>query len=154
VSHEKLAAAIRMTIADIDEEFTASEPLFELGAQRDFDFIETAAAASILQSFYTGIENLALYLCKTLDGAVPQSPSWHRELLDAASAPTAKRAAIVSQATRDRLVTYLDFRHVVRHGYARRLRSDRTRELFLAAPKVWEEARKDLERFIASLLGD
>ena len=72
MSHDKLTAAIRMTIADIDEEFSAAEPLFKLGMSREFDFIETAAAASILQGFYTGIENLVLFLCKALDGSIPQ----------------------------------------------------------------------------------
>ena len=41
MSHEKLVAAIRMTIGDIDDELTASEPLLKLGMVRDFDFIET-----------------------------------------------------------------------------------------------------------------
>ena len=147
VSLEKLAAAIHVTIADIDEEFAASDPLFRLGRLREFDFVETAAAASILQSFYTGLENLAVYLCKNLDGSVPQTPSWHRDLLDLASQTTSNRITIFSPATRDLLATYLDFRHVVRHGYARHLKSDRTRDLFLAVPRVWEAAREDLEQF-------
>lgn len=151
MSHEKLAAAIRMTITDIDEEFSAAEPLFKLGMSREFDFIETAAAASILQSFYTGIENLVLFLCKALDGSVPQGQSWHRDLLDSTTQGSPNRIAIFASTTRDLLATYLDFRHVVRHGYARRLRPDRTRALLLEAPKVWAVVREGLERFAISL---
>ena len=59
-----------------------------------------AAAASILQSFYTGIENLLLYLSKALDGSVPNTPSWHRDLLDIASSPTPYRPSIIGASTR------------------------------------------------------
>lgn len=151
MSHEKLSAAIRVTIDDIDEEFVSAEALLKLAAVKELDFIETAAAASILQSFYTGIENLVLYLCKSLDGALPQTQSWHRDLLDYASKDTEKRPAIFDASTRNILVTYLDYRHVVRHGYARKLRADRTRELLLDAPKAWESARENLNHFIESL---
>lgn len=88
---DKIAAAIQVTIDDVDEEFASTSPLFKLGEIRDLDFIETAAAASILQGFYTGIENLLLYLCKTLDGSIPQNPSWHQVLLELVCKPTTQR---------------------------------------------------------------
>lgn len=148
---EKLAAAVRLTMDEINEELSACDPLFRIGKIREFDFIETAAAASILQSFYTGIENLILYLSKTLDGSAPQSSSWHRELLSSAAEPTITRSAILGVGSRQLLLTYLDFRHVVRHGYARRLKADRTRELFTSLPPVWKVVQEDLEKFILSL---
>jgi len=151
VSHEKLSAAIAAAIGDIDEELSAARPLFDIGNVRNFDFIETAAAASILQSFYTGVENLVIYLYKSLDGPLPQSSSWHRDLLNAASAPSTKRKAIIQPDTRNKLTTYLDFRHVVRHGYAKRLKPDRTREIFLRLPETWIQVRNDLEFFSAAL---
>jgi len=148
MSPEQLEAALRVTIGDIEDELAAIQPLLNLGAARDLDFIETAAAAQIIQSVYTGIEASALFIAKRVDGKSPAGTDWHRQLLISMSAPTDRRPPLFGQTTIASLGVYLDFRHVVRHNYARRLKSDRVRELLLGIVEVWKLVRGDWETFI------
>lgn len=81
-------------------------------------FRETAALAQVLHSFYNGIERLFLLTLKASGQELPVGANWHRTLLEKVTEGTDARAPVISKTTRDKLIEYLGFRHVVRrtHG--------------------------------------
>lgn len=147
MSPEQLHAAINVTIGDIDDEMAGIAPLIELARHRQLDFIETAAAAQIIQSIYTGVEGLMLLVAKKVDMASFNTPHWHQELLELMSKSTSYRSTLFSSETIGHLRTYLGFRHLVRHSYSNRLREDRVRELLLGLPDFWKLVKDDFIRF-------
>jgi hypothetical protein len=78
--------------------------------------LELDALASMLHTFYTGVENIFKRVSLEVDGTLPTGPSWHVLLLDAMASPSDSRAAVIDVGLRKTLRGYLDFRHVFRHA--------------------------------------
>ena len=68
----------------------------------------------MLHSFYNGVENIFKRIALELDGQLPNSRTWHRDLLNAMARPGPSRRAVISEELRDHLNEYLNFRHVFR----------------------------------------
>ena len=139
---DQLRAAISVIIGDIEDELAGIQPLIGLANLRPLDFIETAAAAQIIQSIYTGIEGFMVLVAKKIDTAVISGLSWHQELIELMAHPTANRPLLFSEITINSLKIYLGFRHIVRHSYSNRLREDRVRELLLGLPQTLDNGKK------------
>lgn len=77
MSPEQLTAAAAVAIGDIDDEMAGITPLIDLAAHRRLDFIETAAAAQVMQSVYSGIEGLMVLVAKKIDKADLGGQAWH-----------------------------------------------------------------------------
>ena len=112
--------------------------------------IELSALATMLHSFYTGIENIFKRVAVELDGTMPRGESWHRELLDAMIRPSAARPAVLSKPLRDRLREYLEFRHVFRQAYSFQLRWDKMSPLVLGCEETLRQLEAELDVFLRS----
>jgi hypothetical protein len=114
--------------------------------------IELSALAAMLHSFYTGIENIFKRVAVELDGAPPRGEYWHRELLDAMRHSSAVRPAVISAPLRDRLMEYLEFRHVFRQAYSFQLRWDKMSPLVLGCEETLRQLEAELDVFLRSRL--
>jgi ribonuclease HepT-like protein len=110
--------------------------------------IELSAIASMLHAFYTGIENIFKRVTLQMDGALPGGMSWHRALLDAMSLQNDNRAAVISEALRERLKDYLKFRHVFRHAYSFQLQWEKMSSLTLDCENTLRMLERDLDNFL------
>jgi hypothetical protein len=115
------------------------------------DPIERSALAAMLHSFYTGIENVLKRIAVECDAGLPQGDTWHRALLDAMTRPGPRRPAAISQATRDALRPYLDFRHVFRHAYSFDLRWEKMSALVTRCEQTWRNVEGELTAFLDRL---
>jgi hypothetical protein len=80
--------------------------------------VELRAIASMLQEFYNGVERIFERIAVTLAEGLPQSSSWHTDLLtQMATAQSGTRPAVIDEPLRARLQEYLKFRHFFRHAY-------------------------------------
>jgi hypothetical protein len=78
------------------------------------------ALAFEIERWYSAAEATLARIVRTIDGDVPAGPTWHAELLRAASvAIDDLRPAIVSKDAATELRELLKFRHFARHGYDR-----------------------------------
>lgn len=83
-------------LESLDEELSAIAPLRAKLRQTDPDPIEPRAAATTLHAFYNGVERLLMDVSRRFDNSIPNSISWHRELLNQAAEATSDRSAVVS----------------------------------------------------------
>lgn len=106
------------------------------------------SAALNLHAFYSGIEHLFEVIARELDGALPQGPAWHRELLRqmAMEIPGA-RPAVLRPTTQSALEEYLRFRHLVRNVYAWEFAPDKLAVLVDRLPAALHDLEVDLARF-------
>ncbi len=109
---------VTFEIGQIDQLFAAYADRLERAQQRTPDLVETTAIASVLHSFYNGIENIFLSIAKRLDQYLPTGAQWHRELLVHISQATANREEVLTEELAQKLASYLAFRHFYRHSYS------------------------------------
>jgi hypothetical protein len=62
--------------------------LLDSCASREPNAIELSALATLLHSFYSGIENSLKRIAVEVDGSVPSGHGWHRQLLTSMTSET------------------------------------------------------------------
>ena len=124
-------------LEEIDTLFeTYKEDLFEL--KEPPNLVELTALASVLHSFYNGIEKIFLIIAKELDQLVPKDMNWHKQLLNQMSKKTDFRNEVISQKTKESLANYLAFRHFFRPAYSFYLEWDEMERLIVPMKSVWK----------------
>jgi hypothetical protein len=108
---EKVASQITFEIEQLDQLLVAYADLWERAQQGTPDLVEVTAMASVLDSFYNGLENIFLSITKGLDQEVPAGAQWHRDLLVQMTHETVNRSSVISAELAQKLADYLGFRH-------------------------------------------
>lgn len=78
---------------------------------------ELAAMATFIHNCYNGIESILKRVLVSRLGALPESPTWHKDLLEMAAAK-----GLIDESLHHRLSVYLSFRHFFVHAYSFNLR--------------------------------
>jgi len=107
---EKVISQVQFEIEQIDQLFKSCAALLEITKGNVPNLVEITALASVLHSFYNGLENIFRSIAKGIDNEVPASSQWHRDLLNQMTAPRADRKAVLTSETAERLSEYLGFR--------------------------------------------
>lgn len=148
---EKVVSQVTFEIGQIDQLVVAYADLWERAQQGTSDLVEMTAMASVLHSFYNGLENIFLSIAKGLDQGVPVGAQWHRDLLVQMIQETANRSSVISAELAQKLADYLGFRHFYRHSYSFFLEWSELEKLVTSLPEVWDQAKKELSEFLDSL---
>jgi hypothetical protein len=139
---------IENEIALIDELFESHESLLEKIKTGMPGRIEISATATVLHSFYNGVENIFERIANRLDEDLPSSEFWHQELLQQMKSETSKRYAVISEELYEKLNLYLGFRHFFRHAYAFQFKWDKIKDLILESPAVYKQFKEEITEFI------
>lgn len=113
--------------------------------------VERAALGAVLQSFYNGVENVFKCVAVEFGEKIPAGAASHRDLLDSMAAPGPQRPRVISDAMRDRLDRYLDFRHLFRHGYTFDLRWEKMAAAVQQCEEAMRQFDSELKVFVDSL---
>ncbi|OGG52761.1 MAG: hypothetical protein A3F84_10040 [Candidatus Handelsmanbacteria bacterium RIFCSPLOWO2_12_FULL_64_10] len=148
---EKVVSQVTFELGQIDQLFAAYADLLERVRQDKPGLIEMTAMASVLHSFYNGIENIFLSIAKGLDQKVPTDSQWHRDLLVQMTQEMANRGRVISAELGQKLAGYLGFRHFYRHSYSFFLEWGEMEKLVIPLHEVWSQAKKELCEFLDSL---
>lgn len=138
-------------ISQIDELFKSYSSLLHRIRKVEPNMIEVTACASVLHSFYNGLENIFLSIVKRIDRNVPTGDRWHRDLLYQMGKETPERKQVLTNKTIDQLVDYMGFRHFYRHSYSFSLEWDELEILIVPVENIWQRIKDELEIFLNSL---
>jgi hypothetical protein len=153
-SYSRLArviSQIRFESKQIDRLFERYTDLLERVQKGTPDLVDITAAASVLHSFYNGLENIFLSIAKGVDADVPAGAQWHRDLLTQMAESTSNRGPVLTTETAHQLAEYLGFRHFFRHSYSFFLEWDELEKLVTPLAKVWGQVKGELELFVVGL---
>jgi len=95
----KLAEKIQLGLDELAVITGMMSPLIARTREPELPVIETAAACTMLHSFYTEIEKILKLIALDLDKHLPSSESWHRDLLSQMAASTEMRPAVITPAS-------------------------------------------------------
>jgi len=147
---EQILKRIQFEIDQIDRLLDAYAELLGLADSDDLDLITVTAMASVLHSFYTGVENIFGIVAKQIDMNVPQGARSHSELLAAMQQETPQRPAVLDAKLATQLLKYLGFRHYYRHAYSFRLDWDEMGDLVRQLEETWASLKSALQEFLES----
>ncbi len=148
---DKIISQIAFEIGQINHLFAAYADLLERAQNNTLDLVEVTAVASVLHSFYNGLENIFLTIVKRIDRDVPAGDRWHRDLLTRMTSSTEYRGPVLTVEMADQLVDYMGFRHFYRHSYSFFLEWDELEELAIPLAEVWNQAKAELLLFLDTL---
>jgi hypothetical protein len=148
---DTIAAQIAFDIEQIDQLFSAYAQLLKHAEQQTPDLVELTAIASVVHSFYNGLENIFLSIAKRLDQQVPAGTQSHRDLLIRMTRETPNRGSVISVALSEQLSAYLAFRHFYRHSYSFFLQWSELEKLVTPILATWAHTKAELYTFLDSL---
>ena len=142
---------IQDEIKNIDDLLSEYEMLFNLAKQQYPDSVETMALASIVHSFYNGLENIFKIIAKRVDSYVPKPPAWHTDLLAYMGETTENRKPVLQKTTLSGLHEYLGFRHFFRHSYTNKVEWAKLQPLVDDIHNIWGNVKSEIEVFIKKI---
>lgn len=146
--------AIEFELGEIECLFQLyQKELFELDLEQTPDLLELTAFASVLHSFYNGIENILLGIAKNIDKKIPSDPNWHKSLLSQMVEKNIARGPVLSEEMKNELKKYLTFRHFFRHSYSFHLEWEDLEKLIKPIHHVWEKFKSEISSFLFSISG-
>lgn len=145
MSHEDWKYKISFEIGEIDKLIKSYSVLLIHIKTNEPDLIEITAMATVLHSFYNGVEKIFEIIGKEIDGELPTGIKWHRDLLIQMSRMSDSRNWIISGDLLDKLNGYLGFRHFYRHAYSFQLKWEKLKDLSIEMTEVWEQIKKELQ---------
>lgn len=148
---ESCIREIREELPLIDDLITSHGELLAALKKRAPGQIEQSAVATVLHSFYNGIEKIFVRIAKRIDDHVPVSDLWHQELLMQMTKKTKKRPAVISKELAEKLSPYLGFRHFFRHAYVFQFKWDKMKELVHDIGKTHAQFNSEIEQFLAAI---
>lgn len=110
-------------------------------ARNEKTVIELAAIATFLHNIYNGIENILKQVLKAKGIEIPESATWHKELLNLSVSQ-----GIISEILSDQLYEYLTFRHFFVHAYGFMLDEAHLEVLANNIPDIWLQFTKEIEK--------
>ncbi len=148
---KKVISRVKFDIGQVDHLLESYADLLERSQRSTLDLVEVTAIASVLHSFYNGLENIFLVIAKGIDSDIPTGNQWHRDLLTRMTEPTSNREAVLTIKTAHRLADYLGFRHFYRHSYSFFLKWGELEKLVTSLGEVWKQTKAELELFLDGL---
>jgi len=147
---DRASAKIARVIAEIEEEISNLRILAEefQNLKEDNRFY-LRIASSIFHDFYSGVEKIFKKIAEDLNGGLPNSDNWHKELLHEMSMEiTELRPVVIQKDTEEKLLEFLKFRHLSRNNYGFSLKKEKMTHLFEAFPITLEQFSLELNSFI------
>jgi len=152
-SYVVLAGRIRNELVDVERLINRANRAVNAarGNWQDSDLFIDSASLN-LEDAYSGFERVFRMVAAIVDGTVPSSVEWHRELLKqmGLDVPTT-RPPVLSADSIQRLDEYLRFRHVVRNVYTFSFDPERIGRLVKELETLFSQVRDELLAFAAFL---
>jgi hypothetical protein len=148
---KKAVEQINFEIGQIDRLFEEYADLLKQARHKKPTLVELTAMASVLHSFYSGLENIFLSVAKGIDKDIPSGEGWHRKLLRQIAEAAPNRKPLLSAEVFQQLIEYLGFRHFYRHSYSFFLEWERLELLVSPLPEIWKQTKNEIQQFLKQI---
>lgn len=143
-----LASRIKAELSDIEAVVKRITGGWERLRTTGDDYYLDSVALN-LHTFYSALEKIFTLIATNIDGAMPEGPSWHQDLLIQMKGEIKNiRPAVLSQKTCQMLDEYRAFRHIVRNVYAFNLSYDKIAPLVNNIETLFTQLKKEMGQFV------
>ena len=143
-----LKEKVEYEIFRIEKLMNDAKPLLDLCKIQEPNFVEIAATAQILHSFYNGIESVVVLFLKSISEKVPNDIRWHKTLFEIIFGQNPQNIVILRDSIKEQMEKYMYFRHFIRHSYSSELKWSEMEILVKNLEEIWKTVKNDFESFI------
>ena len=147
--YKELAERIRAEISDLErvvQKLLRIWPQVQTVSAEQDVYLDSVALN--LHSFYSGLERLFVLIARHVDQNLPDSETWHRDLLHQMSRELIGiRPGVIGAENAVNLDEFRQARHLVRNVYSINLAAERVVGLMLALPGLWNKVQVELLAF-------
>ena len=147
--HKENIEDINYNIRSIDKMLKVYGELLTI--KQEPEIIELTAIASVLHSFYGGLESIFISVIKIKGANVPSGNSWHKEIVELLFSTTAFEKLVFPLSLKKTIVEYLTFRHLYRHSYSYILQWDKMDHLLINLQSNWKAIKTYLRKYLNEL---
>lgn len=123
--------------------------LIELEKVRDIpnkELVVLVGIGAYLQNVYTGMENILKQLLLHKNLSIPDTPTWHKDLLN-----LAVEHNLITNETADKIGKYLFFRHFFTHAYGFLIDEAKLKPLMDNIPDIYSEFKREIEKYLSKI---
>lgn len=152
-SYVVLAGRIRKELNDLERLISRANRAMDSAKRNPQDSDLYIDSASLnLHDVYSGFERVFKLIAATVDGNVPSSAEWHRDLLEQMGLDLPQvRPPVLTSDSIQQLDEYLRFRHVVRNVYTFSFDPERIERLVKELRPAFDQIRQELLTFAGFL---
>jgi hypothetical protein len=147
--YQSLIERIRGEVLDLEQVIERAKQawlLVQKAPEEQYAYLDSVALN--LHSFYSGLERLFELIARQVDQNLPDSQTWHRDLLQQmAEDLTDLRPGVISQESAVLVDEFRRFRHLVRNVYTINLVPAKMKGLMEALPELWPRLQAELLAF-------
>lgn len=141
-------------MADIKEKIYAeieniTKVLIELEMVKDRpnkELVVLVGIGAYLQNIYTGMENILKQLLSYKGIPIPDTPTWHKDLLN-----LAVEHDFITKETADKIGKYLFFRHFFAHAYGFLLDETKLKPLMNNVSDLYSEFKEEIDNSLIKI---
>lgn len=111
------------------------------------ELVVLVGMGAYLQNIYTGMENILKQLLLHKSSPIPDTPTWHKDLLN-----SAVEHNIITNETADKIGKYLFFRHFFTHAYGFLLDEEKLKPLMDHIPNVYSEFKGEIDNYLTKIV--
>ncbi|MHA1439487.1 MAG: hypothetical protein ACTSPD_18105 [Promethearchaeota archaeon] len=101
-----------------------------------------------LQNIYTGIENILKQLLIHENKSIPETPTWHKDLLNLSI-----KCKIITIETANEIGKYLVFRHFFTHSYGFLIDEEKLNPLMNDISNVFSKFKTEINDYLSKING-
>ena len=110
------------------------------------ELVVLVGIGAFLQNIYTGMENILKQILLYQNIPIPESPTWHKDLLNLAA-----KNHFISKETVDKIGKYLFFRHFFTHAYGFLIDEEKLKPLMDDISKVYYEFKREINEYLSQI---
>jgi len=112
----------------------------------DKELVILVGIGAYLQSIYTGMENILKQLLFHKNMPIPDTPTWHKDLLN-----LAVEHSFITTETADRMGKYLFFRHFFTHAYGFLIDEEKLKPLLDNVSDIYSEFKREIDIYLSKI---
>ena len=110
------------------------------------ELVVLVGIGAFLQNIYTGMENILKQILLHQKIPIPESPTWHKDLLNLAAENN-----FISKETVDKIGKYLFFRHFFTHAYGFLIDEEKLKPLMNDISNIYSEFKREIEEYLSKV---
>ena len=111
------------------------------------ELVVLVGMGAYLQNIYTGMENILKQILLHKSSPIPDTPTWHKDLLN-----SAVEHNIITNGIADKIGKYLFFRHFFTHAYGFLLDEEKLKPLMDHIPNVYSEFKREIDNYLTKIV--